>query len=83
MIAYDPRQFTERKMCLGASLLNVQEAIILIVMSLIYPEKSKKQPTLCALQELSDTVCNKVEVNYSKDINFTNVKFDLFTVKFF
>lgn len=70
-------------MCEGTSLLTVQEAIILIVMSLIYPEKSKKRPTICGLQEPSKTFSNKVEVDYKRDINFPNLKSDLYKVKFY
>lgn len=61
-------------------LLNVDEAITLLTLSLIYPEKLLNKPTVHALKNTDKQCKNEIIIDYSKSLTFAYLQSILFEV---
>lgn len=82
IIAYDSRMCMKTKQCACTYLLNVDEAITLLTMSLIYPNKLPNKPTIRGLKE-PDKQCNEIIIDYTQPLTFTYLQSILFEVMYF
>ncbi|VVC28670.1 Hypothetical protein CINCED_3A009897 [Cinara cedri] len=71
LISYDSRMCMKTKKCFYTNLLGVDEAITLIILSLIYPETLENKPTIFALKEKS---LSKIEIDYNQSLTFSNLE---------
>jgi len=62
-------------------MLSVHEAITLITLSLIYPEKLENKPTIFSLK--SPTTSKKIEIDYNQPLTFAYLESILFKVIFY
>ncbi|XP_060851709.1 uncharacterized protein LOC132930067 [Rhopalosiphum padi] len=76
MIVYDSRLCMKKKMCACSRMLSVHEAITLITLSLIYPEKLENKPTIFSLK--SPTTSKKIEIDYNQPLTFAYLESILF-----
>lgn len=73
----------KKKMCFYSKLLYVHEAITLITLSLIYPNKIPNKPTICGLDETGKPCKNDVKIDYEKPLTYDGLESILFEVFFF
>lgn len=81
MIVYDSRLCMKEKMCSYSRMLYVHEAITLITLSLIYPEKLENKPTVFGLNSTSAT-SKEIEIDYNQPLTFAYLESILFKVIF-
>uniref|UniRef100_A0A2H8U049 SS-A/Ro ribonucleoprotein n=1 Tax=Melanaphis sacchari TaxID=742174 RepID=A0A2H8U049_9HEMI len=77
MIVYDNRLCMKQKMCACLQMLSVHEAITLITLSLIYPEKLENKPTVYGLNSNSST-SKEIEIDYNQPLTFAYLESILF-----
>lgn len=77
MIVYDSRLCMKEKMCTYSRMLYVHEAITLITLSLIYPEKLENKPTVFGLNSTSAT-SKEIEIDYNQPLTFAYLESILF-----
>jgi len=65
--------------CACSRLLNVHEAITLIILTLIYPEKLENKPTVCGLNS-NINACKEIEIDYNQPLTFAYLESILFKV---
>lgn len=82
MIVYDSRLCMKEKMCSYSRMLYVHEAITLITLSLIYPEKLENKPTVFGLNSTSAT-SKEIEIDYNQPLTFAYLESILFKVIFY
>lgn len=64
--------------------LNVSEAIVLIIQSLIYPNFSiNNEPTICNLFSQQGNNFKKMHINYEQLLNIDNLQYMLFKDVYF
>jgi len=63
-------------MCACTRLISVHEAITLIILSLIYPEKLENKPTVYGL----NTDINSIKIDYNQPLTFSSLESILFKV---
>lgn len=83
MITYDSRLYLKNTNCKCTHLLKVEEAITLLTLSLIYPDKLPNKPTICSMDESGKQGYKEVEIDYNQSLTFDNVNSILFKVIFF
>jgi len=71
-----------RKKCVCTHLLNVDEAITLLTLSLIYPGKLPNKPTIRALKESDKQFKNEIIIDYSQPLTFAYLQSILFEVMY-
>lgn len=81
MIAYDSRDYMKKSMCECTRLLSVHEAITLITLSLIYPEKLENKPTIYGLDS-TVTTCKEIKIDYTQPLTFASLESVLYKVIF-
>jgi len=72
----------KEKNCLYTHMLMVHEAITLITLSLIYPEKVSNKPCIRSLNESAMLCDNVIEIDYNQPLTFTSLESILFKVYF-
>lgn len=82
MITYDSRLRMKTSMCACSRLISVHEAITLITLSLIYPEKLENKPTVFGLNSDKNS-SKKIEIDYSQPLTFSSLESILFKVIYF
>lgn len=83
LIAYDSREYLKNKKCACTKLLGVDEAITLITLSLIYPDKLPNKPTVRGLGVLEKQCTNnEIEIDYTQSLTFTYLESILYKVNF-
>jgi len=82
MITYDRRICMKKSMCANSRLISVHEAITLITLSLIYPEKLENKPTVYGLtSEINSS--KEIEIDYNQPLTFSFLESILFKVIFY
>lgn len=82
-IAYDRRIYTKTTKCACTHLVNIHEAITLIILSLIYPEKLQNKPTVYSLDEPEKQSNTDIKIDYSSQpLTLSNLESILFKVIF-
>lgn len=83
VITYDSRIYTKTTKCACSHLVNTHEAITLIILSLIYPEKLQNKPTVYCLDEPEKQSNKDIKIDYSSQpLTFSNLESILFKVIF-
>lgn len=82
MITYDSRIYLKNTNCKCTHLLKVQEAITLITLSLIYPDKLPNKPTICSMDESGKQCYKEIEIDYNESLTFSSLNSILFKVSF-
>lgn len=82
MIAYDNRMYIKKNSCAHERLVGIHEAITLIILSLIYPGKFPKKPTVHSFVVSEKQCNNEVNIDYTKPLTFANLESILFAVNF-
>lgn len=82
MITYDSRMCMKKSMCACSRLVSVHEAITLIILSLIYPEKLENKPTVYGLNSDFNT-SKEIEIDYNQPLTFSYLEPILFKVIFY
>lgn len=82
MITYDSRLCMKTSMCAYSRLISVHEAITLITLSLIYPEKLENKPTIFGLNSDINS-SKKIEIDYNQPLTFSSLESILFKVIYF
>lgn len=77
LISYEGRICMKRINCFHTKLLSVQEAITLIILSLIYPETIDNKPSIYALKEKTHL---NININYGQPLTVNSVESVLFNV---
>lgn len=72
----------KKKMCFFSDMLYVHEAITLITLSLIYPNKIPNKPTICGLDATGKPCKNDIKIDYGKPLAYDNLESILFEVIF-
>lgn len=82
MIAYDNRKYVTKNACAHARLVSIHEATTLIILSLIYPGKFPKKPTIHSFVESKkEKMCNnEINIDYNQPLTFANLESILFMV---
>jgi len=82
MITYDNRICMKTSMCACSQLISVHEAITLIILSLIYPEKLENKPTVYGLYyDINSS--QEIEIDYNQPLTFSYLESILFQVTFY
>lgn len=63
------------------NLVNIHEAITLIILSLIYPEKLVNKPTIRSLDD-TEKLWDDIEIDYSQPLSVASLNSVLFKVIF-
>lgn len=82
MIAYDNRMYVKKNSCAHARLVSIHEAITIIILSLIYPDKLPKKPTVRGFIVSEKQCSNEVNIDYNQPLTFANLESILFAVNF-
>lgn len=82
MITYDSRLCMKNSMCAYSRLISVHEAITLITLSLIYPEKLENKPTVFGLNSEVNS-SKEIEIDYNQPLTFSSLESILFKVIFY
>jgi len=82
LIVYDSRFYIKKKKCACTHLLNVDEAITLLILSFIYPEKLTNKPTILALKNTDKQCKTELTIDYSQPLTFAYLQSILFEESF-